>query len=186
MELRPFLKGAATAFELLSHQSSKEVSSDWGVSTCEPTLRRRKNQNSRAKTQVDSRWLMSSSSWSQSGQQPGCGRPLLARRSAVQHLSRTTNHDIYCCYWLDGRMFNQWFWFSYKYFLYFNFIYFYWWSSDFVAFYFFFYQIIYLYGLCFLMFIIYFFSLHAHVHVHEAHKQDQRLLLYMFKEASRQ
>ena len=92
MKLKPFIKWSGTLLELLSHQSSKEISSDRGVRLCKPTQRRRKNQNSRAKTHVGSKWLIFSSSWSQRGQQEGWGSPLRVNRSAIQHLSWTTSH----------------------------------------------------------------------------------------------
>jgi hypothetical protein len=69
IEMRPFLKWSASTLELLSHQSSKEQSSGWGVGFHKPTQLRRKNQNSRAKTQVVIRRFISSS-WSPRGSRP--------------------------------------------------------------------------------------------------------------------
>jgi len=88
MELRPFLKWSATLVLLpTNHQRKSHQLGEW-----KPTQRRRMNQKSHVKKQVNTRWLIFSSSWSQKGQKVGCGSPLRANRSAIQHISRATSN----------------------------------------------------------------------------------------------
>jgi len=92
MELSPFLTWPVTLSLELAHQSSKHESFGWGARTSKPKSCRMLNQNCLDKTQEIIRWSIVSSAWSQRGQVAGWGRPLLARRSAVQHLLWATVH----------------------------------------------------------------------------------------------
>jgi len=91
-ELTPCLTSSEVALLALSHQSRKEFSEGCGDKAWRPTCLIQRNQNSLAKTQPTRRWLMVSSSWSQSGQHSGRGSPRRASRSAVQHLLCATSH----------------------------------------------------------------------------------------------
>ena len=91
-ELTPCLTSSEVALLVLSHQSRKEFSEGCGDKAWRPTCLSKRNQNSLAKTQPTRRWLMVSSSWSQSGQHSGRGSPRRASRSAVQHLLCATSH----------------------------------------------------------------------------------------------
>lgn len=62
------------------------MSLGWGHRDCTPNLCRMLNHSCRVKKHETGKWSIVSSTWSQSGQHSGCGSPLLARRSAVQHL----------------------------------------------------------------------------------------------------
>ena len=75
----------------LRHQSAKEISWELGTRFCSPNVDRIQYQKSRANTQVVRRYWMFSSSWSQNGQSLGCGSPLLASLSAVQHVFLIAN-----------------------------------------------------------------------------------------------
>jgi len=92
MELSPFLTWPVTLSLELAHQSSKHESFGWGARTSKPKSCRMLNHNCLEKTQEIIRWSIVSSAWSQRGQVAGWGRPLLARRSAVQHLLWATVH----------------------------------------------------------------------------------------------
>jgi hypothetical protein len=70
----------------LRHHSAKDLSLLLGMAACRPKGDKILNHNSRANTHEVRRCWIVSSSWSQSGQWLGWGRPLLASRSAVQHL----------------------------------------------------------------------------------------------------
>jgi len=91
MEFKPFWTWPSTLELAAAHQSKKEVvvyvAKIWRLKCCK-TL----NQTCREKTHTTSKWSIVSSTWSQSGQAAGWGRPFLAKRSAVQHLLSAAVH----------------------------------------------------------------------------------------------
>ena len=87
----PFFLSFCNFLIALHHQSPKEISWGLGIRSCRPNTKNIWHQNSRAKTQVVRICWIFSSSWSQKGQWLGCGRPLLASLSAVQHLFLMAN-----------------------------------------------------------------------------------------------
>jgi len=86
MEFNPLRTWPDTLPLAFAHHSSKFSSSRFGASTCKPNLCRIENHSWRANAQETKRWSIVSWAWSQSGQAAGCCNPLLAIRSAVQHL----------------------------------------------------------------------------------------------------
>jgi hypothetical protein len=85
-ELKPDWRSRGIFSTALLHQSSRLQRALSGERLGNPDLRNKKYQNCLAKKQEMRRCCIVSLSWSQRGHALGWGSPLLARRSAVQHL----------------------------------------------------------------------------------------------------